>query len=98
MKSHNTYKTLTSHQTDVLLKLGDESQVPAYIKPIEKKFKNEGMELASIRTFIKCLINAEWYTVNSFKSTVIRQGYKLAGLFPWSLKMFLQRYWILFVD
>jgi hypothetical protein len=36
MKSHNTYKTLTSHQTDVLLKLGDESQVPAYIKPIEK--------------------------------------------------------------
>jgi hypothetical protein len=30
--------------------------------------------------------------VNSFKSTVIRQGYKLAGLFPWSLKMFLQRY------
>ena len=90
--SHSTNKTFVSHQTGVLLQGEDEQLQPSYIPAVEKILREYGMELSSVRTFVKFLTNEENWLKDSFTNKAVRKGYRLSGLIPWSLRRFLERY------
>jgi hypothetical protein len=88
---HSNLKSNVAGDKDCICQ-GDEARLPSYMVKVDTMFEAIGMKLSRQHTYFWCIANFEHWVESAVGYSVLHEGIKLSGIWPFSLWQFLSRF------